>query len=78
MTFEIYDSEMINMKAMNGEIGMQGRHLQFDNFPRFKTNSKNRGYSVRLWISSGGGSSLSLNLNHKDPILRKIFADRRF
>ena len=78
MTFEIYDTEIINMKAMNGEIGMQGRHLQFDNFPRFKTNSKNRGYSVRLWISSGGGSSLALNLNHKDPILREIFADRRF
>ena len=78
MSFQIYDSQIINMKAMNGEVGMQGRHLQFDNFPKFKANSKNRGYSVKLWISSGGGSALAINLNHKDPVLKGIFADHRF
>ena len=78
MTFEIYDTKIINMKAMNGEVGMQGRHLQFDNYPKFKLNSQERGYSVRLWISSGGGTALALNLNHKDPVLGQIFADRRF
>ena len=63
---------------MNGEIGMQGQHLQFDNYPEFKANSQSRGYSVRQWISSGGGQALALNLNHKDPVLRSIFSDRRF
>ena len=78
MLFQIYDAQIINMKAMNGEVGMQGRHLQFDNYPKFKANSQKRGYSVREWISSGGGSALAFNLNHKDPVLRAIFADRRF
>ena len=78
MSFQIYDSQLINMKAMHGEVGMQGRHLQFNNFPQFKANSQNRGYVVRSWISSGGGSALAINLNHKDPILKEIFADHRF
>ena len=78
MLFQIYDAQIINLKAMNGEIGMQGRHLQFDNYPKFKANSQSRGYSVRQWISSGGGQALALNLNHKDPVLRSIFSDRRF
>ena len=77
MLFQIYDAQIINLKAMNGEIGMQGRHLQFDNYPKFKANSQSRGFSLRLWIDSGG-QALALNLNHKDPVLRSIFSDRRF
>ncbi len=79
MTFEIYDPETINLKAINGEMGMQGRHLQFSNYPLFMEHSKTRGYRVFHWLGSGGGNStLSLNLNHKDPVLRRIFHDRRF
>jgi peptide/nickel transport system substrate-binding protein len=79
MTFEIYDPETINLKAINGEMGMQGRHLQFSNYPLFREHSKKRGYRVMHWISAGGGdSAIALNLNHKDPVLRKIVHDRRF
>ncbi|MCH8291996.1 ABC transporter substrate-binding protein [Candidatus Poribacteria bacterium] len=78
MTFEIFDTETINLKAINGEMGMQGRHLQFDNYPLFTENSNHRGYRVLHWMSSGGGTVLAPNLNHKDPVLRKIIGDRRF
>ena len=79
MTFEIYDIETINLKAINGEMGMQGRHLSFDNYPLFMENRRKGRYRVLHWISSGGGENiLAINLNHKDPVLRRIFADKRF
>ena len=79
MTFEVFDSETINFKAINGEMGMQGRHLLFDNFPLFMENTQKGGYSVVQWMSGSGGSLLiAPNLNHKDPVLRKLLEDRRF
>jgi peptide/nickel transport system substrate-binding protein len=79
MTFEIYDAETINLKAINGEMGMQGRHMLFSNYPLFMEHSGERGYRVMPWISSGGGdSALAINLNHRDPVLREIIQDKRF
>ncbi len=79
MTFEIYDSETINLKAINGEMGMQGRHLQFENYPLFMENRARGGYDVRHWISGSGGSLvIAPNLNHKDPALRELIRDARF
>lgn len=77
MTFEIFDRETINLKAINGEIGMQGRHLDFVNYPLFMENQKRGGYRVLHWIG-GGASGVVLNLNHKDKVLRKIFENRIF
>ena len=53
MTFEIFDPETINLKAINGEIGMQGRHLQFQNYPLFMEGRKKGDYSgcaLDQWI----------------------------
>ena len=79
MTFEIYDIETINLKAINGEVGMQSRHMSFTNYPLFMENRDKGGYRVLHWVSgSGGANILGINLNHKDPILRAIVSDRRF
>ncbi len=79
MTFDVFDAETINFKAINGEMGMQGRHLLFDNFPLFMENTKKGGYRVVQWMSGSGGSLLiAPNLNHKDPVLRALIEDRRF
>lgn len=79
MTFEVYDAETINFKAINGEMGMQGRHLLFDNFPLFMENRQRGGYRVVQWMTGSGGPLLiAPNLNHKDPVLRKLLEDRRF
>ncbi len=79
ITFDVYDNETINLKAMNGEVGMQSRHLAFTNYPLFMENRERGGYRLFHWISAGGGENiLALNLNHKDPVLREIFGDRRF
>ena len=79
ITFEIYDMETINIKAINGEVGMQGRHIVFQNYPLFMANQRQGGYRVYHWIDGGDGQiTVSLNLNHRDPVLRDIFSDRRF
>ncbi|MBS10189.1 MAG: hypothetical protein CME19_01130 [Gemmatimonadetes bacterium] len=79
MTFDVFDQETINFKAINGEMGMQGRHLIFDNFPLFMENTAKGGYRVVKW-PSGSGSPLLIapNLNHKDPVLRALIENRRF
>jgi peptide/nickel transport system substrate-binding protein len=79
ITFEVYDIETINLKAINGEVGMQGRSISFENYPLFMTNRARGGYRVHHWIDGGDGTTaLVLNLNHKDPVLKAIFHDRRF
>jgi peptide/nickel transport system substrate-binding protein len=79
ITFEIYDLETINIKAINGELGMQGRHLAFQNYPIFMANQKRGGYKIRHWLDGGDGTTaIVFNLNHKDPVLRSIFHQRKF
>lgn len=79
MTFEIFDAETINLKAINGEIGMQSRHLQFQNYPLFMEGREKGDYRVVHWLNgSGGTNNIALNLNHKDPVMRKLIRDHRF
>jgi peptide/nickel transport system substrate-binding protein len=79
MTFEIYDPETINLKAINGELGMQSRHLQFGNYALFKENEQRGGYRVFEWTGGQGGqSAVLLNHNHRDPVIRNVIEDRRF
>jgi len=79
ITFDIYDIETINLKAINGEIGMQGRHINFPNYPLFMANRETGGYRVLHWIDGGDQQIvISPNLNHRDSGLRRIFQDRRF
>jgi peptide/nickel transport system substrate-binding protein len=58
---------------------MQARHINLPNYPLFMSNQDAGGYRVYHWIDGGDGTmSLTLNLNHKDPVLREIFQDKRF
>ncbi|HEY3418230.1 MAG TPA: ABC transporter substrate-binding protein, partial [Armatimonadota bacterium] len=79
ITFEIFDPETINLKAINGEVGMQNRHIRFENYPLFMEHRKQGHYRVLRWIDTGGGTNnLALNMNHKDPVKHALFNDRRF
>jgi peptide/nickel transport system substrate-binding protein len=79
MTFEIFNNETINFKAINGEIGMQSRHLEFRNYSLFLEHQKKGGYRVLKWIDgSSGPTSLLPNLNHRDPEMRKLIENREF
>lgn len=79
VTFGIYDPETINLKAINGEVGMQGRHLSFQNIQLFLSNKDKGGYKVLRWLDGGVGNLvLCPNQNHKDKSLAAIFGDKRF
>ncbi len=79
VTFDIYDLETINLKAINGEMGMQGRHLHFHNYQLFMANRKKGNYRVLRWLDGGTGNLvLCPNLNHKDKTMAALFGDKRF
>jgi peptide/nickel transport system substrate-binding protein len=79
VTFDIYDIETINLKVINGEVGMQNRHVNTGDYPLFMANQKSGGYRVLHWIDGGDGTmSLSVNLNHRNLALREVFSDHRF
>jgi peptide/nickel transport system substrate-binding protein len=62
-----------------GEVGLQARGVQFNNYTLLKQDEKRGDYDVRLW-RSGSGSQLALypNFNAKDPQWRALIHDVRF
>ncbi len=72
------NTEMVLMKALSGEIDMQFRHLSPANFTLLMENREKGNYRVIPAVSVGISAAIYFNMNCKDPILRKIFEDRRF
>ncbi len=74
------DPEVINLKAMAGELDFQLRHLMLNNYPMFMEASEKGNYRVVTWESGFGSDvAFSPNLTYKgDPVLRDIIRDRRF
>jgi peptide/nickel transport system substrate-binding protein len=67
ITMNILDPEIINMRAINGEIGVQGRHLRVENYPLYLQKQAQGGYTVNNWIAANGGVDiLGVNQNHPD------------
>lgn len=78
----IYEPEIINMRAIQGQMDMQLRHLRLENYPllmRNRQRTKGHHYHVRLWQRmSSNELVLAPNLNHHDPVLRELLLDKRF
>ncbi len=71
--------EMINLKAIAGELTYTTFVLYLKDYPLYKENEKKGDYRVTLWQNSlGSNLGLGFNVTHKDPVLRAIFADVRF
>ncbi|MYJ77021.1 MAG: ABC transporter substrate-binding protein, partial [Caldilineaceae bacterium SB0670_bin_27] len=71
--------DQLNLRAIQGEVDMQLRHITFDNVPLFMENRERGNYRVMLW-DRGQVTDTVLHLNHtnKDPVLREIVQDKRF
>lgn len=79
MSFDIFDVEIITMRAIEGRLSMQKRHIRFDSYPLLMGNHKEGGYRVHQWrTGSGNDLVVAPNLNHRDPQIRELFEDRRF
>jgi peptide/nickel transport system substrate-binding protein len=75
--FSGLDGEVVNLKALAGELDIAG--VDFETY----SLAKERGgegeivamkYANTTFVEAG----LQFNLTHRDPVLRKIFADKRF
>jgi len=72
------NKDQINLRAIQGEVDMQLRHITFENYPIFKANEKKGNYRVILWNRGQLDQVISLNHTNKDLVLRKIVQDKRF
>ncbi len=79
VTFEdISDLEVITMRTLNGEFDMLDfEQAPFGNYTIYMENKEKGDYRVLRWIETNI-LSVYVNQNVKDPVLRKIFEDRRF
>jgi peptide/nickel transport system substrate-binding protein len=73
------NGEIINFRLLAGETQMQGRHVNLANYPLLMENRERFGFRVYDWPRAAGGLiALSVNLNHRDPVMKEIFRDARF
>lgn len=75
----VENNEMIVMKALSGELDFQDRGLSVSDYTLLMENRAKGNYRVVLWKQGvGTDNTLYLNQNVKDPVLRKLFEDKRF
>ncbi len=71
--------EVVTMRAIAGELDVEWQYTSFMNYPLYIEGREKGDYSVFKWMPDDGSYfTLFFNLNHKDPILKEIFQDKRF
>ena len=79
LIFSIADSKIVAAKAGAGETDLQARYLRFTDFTFLKRGEERGKHKVFQWKTATGAQiALYPNLNHKDPVWRKLFQDVRF
>ncbi|OJY37936.1 MAG: peptide ABC transporter [Rhizobiales bacterium 65-9] len=81
LTFNIsQDVESLMLDAISGKLDIQERHLDtLQNKPTLSQNMQKGGYRlIELINSSAQQVQIYLNMTHKDPKLREIFANKEF
>jgi len=79
----ITDPQVTLLKALNGDFDMVDSYVGFVTTPevkgQFYDNQEKGGYEFYEVLPNRANLMIiSLNLTHKDPVLRKIFDDKRF
>lgn len=72
------DSQVMELKIINGEIDQKAQTLSFASVPVFKQHEADGDYEVYLAQSASDGPTISFNRTHQDPVLREIFANPDF
>lgn len=72
--------EVVNLRAMAGEIDVQTRHMDLQKLPAFLDNRSKGGYDVRLDpVSDSAATSLQVNLSYEaDPEVAKWLTNKDF
>ncbi len=75
----VENADLLNLKAVAGEIDMQFRHILWTNYPLFIENAEKGNYRVLKWtLAEGSNCTIMLNHNHLDPALRKLIETKEF
>ncbi|MCB0159988.1 MAG: ABC transporter substrate-binding protein, partial [Caldilineaceae bacterium] len=74
------DVQVLVLKALNGEIDMQDRHIAtLDNKSVFVDNAEAGDYGfIETVPASMNTQVIALNLTHKDPVKREIYQNKDF
>jgi len=74
------DLEVLNLRAIAGELDMQSRHIDIAKLPVFMENSIKGNYSIKLDVMEAGSDfSIRFNLNYdKDPVMGKLIQNVDF
>ena len=72
--------EVLNLRAISGELDFQGRHVLMTNFPILKESEDKGGYRVVLWPTFGGtDANLFFNQSYDpDAAVTKYLTDKTF
>ena len=75
----VASGDMLNLKAVAGEVDMQFRHMTWENLPLFVENAEKGDYRVMRWkLARGSSETMAPNMNLSDPVLRELFQNRDF
>jgi peptide/nickel transport system substrate-binding protein len=74
------DVESLMIDAVSGRLDMQDRHINtLQNKPTLSKNAKAGAYRLIEMIASGAQQvQIYLNITHKDPKMREMFANKEF
>ncbi len=73
------DPEVMNLRAISGELSVAGLDLQLINFPVINDGEEAGDYTTTLVFSERGSDvALAFNQEHPDPALYELFRDVRF
>lgn len=73
------DAEIMNLRAISGELSVAGLDLQLINYPVIRNGEEAGDYTTTLVFSERGADvALAFNQEHPDPILYELFRDVRF
>ncbi|MCB0189164.1 MAG: ABC transporter substrate-binding protein, partial [Caldilineaceae bacterium] len=80
INFDIVERiDLLNIKAVAGEIDMQFRHISWENFPLYVENAEAGDYQVKQWKLAEGSNYLLLpNYGIADEFLSGLFHDINF
>jgi peptide/nickel transport system substrate-binding protein len=72
--------EVLNLRALAGELDMQSRHILIDNYPALMNGRQAGDYRVITWPNSGGSdASLMFNQSFRDdPVIANLLTNREF
>jgi peptide/nickel transport system substrate-binding protein len=73
------DPEVMNLRAVSGELSVAGLDLQLINYPVIRDGEQGGDYTTTLVYSERGSDvALAFNQEHPDPVLYELFRDVRF